>query len=62
MTTTLTDPPVESGLLDLAHARLSVLLFEPDSETTSMLDDVMRRLFDPQEREHLTISAFSSAL
>lgn len=55
----LADPP--ASLLDLAHKRLEALL-EPDSETTSTLDAVMQRLFDPRERDLLTVSAFSSAL
>jgi hypothetical protein len=58
MTTAL--PPPDT-LLDLAQLRLEALL-EPDAETASTLDAVMQRLFDPDEREHLTISAFSSAL
>lgn len=53
--------PPTTPLLDLANARLAQLL-DPDTETTSTLDSVMKRLFDPREREHLTVSAFSSAL
>lgn len=53
---------VQDTLLDLANVRLRTLLFEPDSETTSTLDSVMKRLFDPRERDLLTVSAFSSAL
>lgn len=48
--------PPEATLLDLAHKRLEALL-EPDSETTSTLDAVMQRLFDPEERDLLTVSA-----
>jgi hypothetical protein len=58
----VTADEVQDGLLDLAHVRLQALLFEPDSETTSTLDSVMKRLFDPRERDLLTVSAFSSAL
>lgn len=54
-------PSVEAQLLDLAHKRLEAL-FNPDSETVSALDSVMKRLFDPRERDLLTVSAFSSAL
>jgi hypothetical protein len=53
---------VQDGLLDLANVRLQTLLFEPDWETTSTLDSVMKRLFDPRERDLGTVSAFSSAL
>jgi hypothetical protein len=53
---------VQDGLLDLANVRLQTLLFEPDWETTSTLDSVMKRLFDPRERDLRTGSAFSSAL
>jgi hypothetical protein len=58
----LADPPIAVELLDLARVRLQALLFEPDSETTSTLDSVMKRLFDPKERDLLTVSAFSSSL
>lgn len=53
---------IQDGLLDLADVRLQALLFGPDSETTLTLDSVMKRLFDPRERDLLTVSAFSSAL
>lgn len=49
--------PVESPLLDLAHVRLREM--RADRRT---LDVIMRRLFDPRERELLTVSAFQSAL
>lgn len=51
--------PAESGaeLLALAGARLAELVDGP-----ATLDAVMRRLFDPRERDLLTVSAFSSAL
>ncbi|HTJ36474.1 MAG TPA: hypothetical protein VL738_24920 [Dactylosporangium sp.] len=58
----VTADEVQDGLLDLAHVRLQALLLEPDSATTSTLDSVMKRLFDPRERDLLTVSAFSSAL
>jgi hypothetical protein len=48
------------NLLDLAHVRLADLTDPAVVRTT--LDAVMKRLFDPAEREHLTVSAFSSAL
>jgi hypothetical protein len=50
------------GLLDLAAVRLRTLLDEPDEATASTLDSVMKRLFDPRERDLLTVSAFASAL
>nr|BFE55796.1 hypothetical protein GCM10020063_003220 [Dactylosporangium thailandense] len=53
---------VQSGLLDLAGVRLRTLITEPDAPTASTLDSVMRRLFDPRERDLLTVSAFQSAL
>jgi hypothetical protein len=51
--------PVESGLLDLAHVRLAELVDAPPGTT---LDATLQRLFDPDERDLLTVSAFSSAL
>jgi hypothetical protein len=54
-------PVADGGLLDLAHQRLEEVeraVREPDST----LDAVLRRLFDPAERDLLTVSAFSSAL
>lgn len=56
--TTVTDTP----LLDLAAVRLGQLVDEPDTEATSTLDAVMRRLFDPRERDLVAVSAFQSAL
>ena len=56
------DGLVQHGLLDLAAVRLEALLSEPDSATTSTLDSVMKRLFDPRDRELLTVSAFASSL
>jgi hypothetical protein len=53
---------VQHGLLDLAAMRLEALLSEPDAATTSTLDSLMRRLFDPRDRELLTVSAFASSL
>lgn len=55
-------PAIEHGLLDLAAIRLATLLAEPDTATTSTLDSVMKRLFDPRDREQLTVSAFASSL
>ncbi|MGI5245090.1 hypothetical protein [Dactylosporangium sp. CA-139066] len=60
--TTITAGEIQDGMLDLAYVRLDTPLVDPDPETMSMLDSVMRRLFDPAERELLTVSAFSSAL
>ena len=50
------------GLLELAPVRLTALLSETDSAATTTLDSVLRRLFDPRERELLTVSAFNSSL
>lgn len=47
-------------LLSLAQVRL-VDLADPTVVQT-VLDSVMKRLFDPRERDLLTVSAFSSAL
>ncbi|MER7280390.1 FxSxx-COOH cyclophane-containing RiPP peptide [Dactylosporangium sp. NPDC000244] len=54
-----TGPVMESPLLDLAHTRLNALR-AGDEET--VLDTVMRRLFDPRKRNTVTVSAFQSAL
>ncbi len=56
------DSPAGEGLLDLAGQRLRTLITETDPATDSTLDAVMRRLFDPRERDLLTVSAFGSAL
>jgi len=53
---------VQSGLLDLAEVRLHELLSDRDAVASSTLDGVMRRLFDPSDRERPTISAFASSL
>lgn len=55
----LADPPVVTDLLDLAQVRLADLL---DTPPTSTLDALLQRLFDPAERDLLTVCAFSSAL
>jgi len=55
---------ITDGLLSLAETRFGALLAEldgPDSGPTA-LDQLIVRLFDPQERELLTVSAFSSSL
>lgn len=52
-------PPVNADLLDLAHVRLAELL---DAPPDTRLDAVLRRLFDPRERDPLTVCAFSSSL
>lgn len=49
------------ALPDLADVRLTALI-DGGSGNTTTLDAVMRRLFDPRERDLLTVSAFSSAL
>ena len=54
-------PPIDVTLLDLAEVRLRDLL-DGTSGDESVLDDLMKRLFDPDEQEHRTVSAFSSAL
>lgn len=54
--------PVDADLLDLAHVRLRDLLDGGSGGNSSVLDDLMKRLFDPDEQEHRTISAFSSGL
>lgn len=46
-------------LLDLAEKCLEELTRD---EAQSTLDAVLQRLFDPEQTEKLTISAFSSAL
>jgi hypothetical protein len=53
-------PPDDPQLLDLADVRLRTLLADPDSDAT--LDAIMRRLFDPRDRDLITVSAFGSAL
>lgn len=55
----LADPPVDTALLALAHKRLEEVDRTVDG---GQLDAVLRRLFDPRERDLLTVSAFSSAL
>lgn len=51
----------DTDLLVLANARLANLLNKPDDQPAT-LDNVMRRLFDRDSRELLTVSAFGSAL
>jgi hypothetical protein len=53
-------PPDDPQLLDLADVRLRTLLTDPNPDTA--LDAIMRRLFDPRERDLITVSAFGSAL
>lgn len=60
MTAPAPPQPAEVELLDLAQVRLAELL-DPDCDL-STLDAVLRRLFDPRERDLLTVCAFSSAL
>ena len=55
------DLDLTDGLLDLADVRLGALLDEP-GDGDSTLDAVLRRLFDPRERDLLTVCAFSSSL
>jgi len=55
------DNVIDVPLPDLAPIPLRMLLAEPD-EPSSTLDAVMQRLFDPRERDLLTVSAFSSSL
>lgn len=50
----------QEDLIRLAHQRLQTVILDTDTSTT--LDDVMRRLFDRDHRELLTYSAFGSAL
>jgi hypothetical protein len=52
-------PAYGFNLLDLARKRLEGVERAADE---GQLDAVLRRLFDPDQREHLTVSAFSSAL
>lgn len=47
------------SLLDLAQARLAEVERKVADRT---LDDVLRRLFDPRDRDRVTVSAFGSAL
>jgi FXSXX-COOH protein len=49
----------DQQLLDLARARVAEVVERADEPA---LDSVMRRLFDPAERDRLTVSAFQSAL
>lgn len=49
----------EPELLALVHERLGELLDRPPQST---LDAVLRHLFNPADRERLTVSAFGSAL
>ena len=49
-------PGAYDDLLPLADARMATLF-----ESATVLDDVLRRLFDPREQDR-TVSAFSSAL
>lgn len=58
MTTTTDDTP---GLLDLADVPFHELLAEQDGKATTVLEGVLRRLFDP-DQDKLTVSAFGSAL
>ncbi|WP_426505189.1 hypothetical protein ACPPVO_46450 [Dactylosporangium sp. McL0621] len=53
---------VQDGLLDLAEVRLQTLLSESGDSATTTLDNVMKRLFNPEEHDRLPISAFGSAL
>jgi hypothetical protein len=53
---------VQDELLRLANQRLQVMMSQPDAATTTTLDNVMKRLLDPDKRELLTVSAFGSAL
>jgi len=46
-------------LLDLAGKRIADLEAEAEEPT---LDAVLRRLFDPAERDLVTVSAFGSSL
>jgi hypothetical protein len=55
--------PVESSLLDLAPRTLADLVADGARPAPgSTLDSVMRRLFDPRDRDRLTVSAFASGL
>jgi hypothetical protein len=58
---TVAAPAADQELLDLAEVRLEALLAD-DAEPDSPLDRIMRRLFDPRDREQLTVSAFASSL
>ncbi|MEU7867646.1 hypothetical protein [Dactylosporangium sp. NPDC049140] len=53
---------IQAPLLDLASAPLATLLSEPEGPERTTLNVVMKRLFDPRERDLLTVSAFGSAL
>lgn len=50
-----------ADLLDLAQVRVARTA-PADASTAYTLDAVMKRLFDPQERDLVTVSAFGSAL
>jgi hypothetical protein len=54
--------PEELTLTDLAAVRLRVLLAEDADAPNATLDAIMRRLFDPDDRDLLAVSAFASAL
>lgn len=49
----------EKTLLDLAEKRIAEVKRQADEST---LDAVLRRLFDPRERDLVTVSAFGSSL
>jgi len=49
------------SLRELAQVRLADLL-ERDPAVDSSLDATIRRLFDPGDREKVTVSAFGSSL
>ena len=53
---------VQDELLDLTPVALHELLSNRDTAATQGLDVVMRRVFDPRDRDKLTVSAFGSAL
>jgi hypothetical protein len=56
------DPTEQQDLIRLANQRLQALMSQPDAATATTLDNVMKRLFDRDNRELLTVSAFGSAL
>jgi len=60
--TAAVEDAIQDGLLDLASVRLQTLLSASDTAPNTTLDSVMRRLFDPRERDLVTVSAFGSAL
>lgn len=53
---------VPADLIDLAKVRLRTLLSDSDTTPNTTLAAVMKRLFDPRERDLVTVSAFGSAL